>query len=163
MYLCVRACVRVCVCMITRSFSTFIASVCLQCKRYHSIDLAILGRLLADPGKPVTVVCVWRLGVDGGADIKRSLLVGIYKRISKEQLQPHSDHTSKLIAVDNTVAGVKPVLIYLLLVTASTIHFNDESSLKIVIYKHLLLVIFRNCYNSCYFHFHCSVVRNVFC
>jgi len=51
------------------------------------------------------------LGVDGGTDIKRSLLVGIYKRIGKEQLQPDNDHTSKLIAVDNSVAGFqKPVL-----------------------------------------------------
>jgi len=38
------------------------------------------------------------------------LLVGIYKRISKEQLQPGSDHTSKLVAADNSIAGVKPVI-----------------------------------------------------
>jgi len=55
------------------------------------------------------------LGVDGGSDIKHSLLVGIYKRIGKEQLQPDSDHTSKLIAVDNSVTGLqKPVLTCLL-------------------------------------------------
>ena len=50
------------------------------------------------------------LGVDGGSDIKRSLLVGIYKRIAKEPLQPNDDHTSKVIAVDNSVTGLhKPV------------------------------------------------------
>ena len=54
---------------------------------------------------------LWLLGVDGGADIKTSVLVGIYKRISKDQLQPEIDHTSKLIAVDNSIIGIhKPVL-----------------------------------------------------
>jgi len=53
-------------------------------------------------------VCL--LGVDGGVDIKRSLLVGIYKHISQEQLQPDADHTSKLVAVDNSITGLhKPV------------------------------------------------------
>jgi len=78
--------------------------------------------------KPRMVICVWLLGVDGGTDIKRSLLVGIYKRISRDQLQPDSDHTAKLIAVDSSISGIKPVLyitsydmiqIYILLVYSS--------------------------------------------
>jgi len=51
------------------------------------------------------------LGVDGGSDIKRSLLLGIYKRIAKEPLRPNDDHTLKIIAVDNSVTGLhKPVI-----------------------------------------------------
>jgi len=53
---------------------------------------------------------VLSLGVDGGSDIKRSLLVGIYKRIAIEPLRPNDDHTSRIIAVDNSVTGLhKPV------------------------------------------------------
>jgi len=50
--------------------------------------------------------------------------VGIYKRISKEQLQPDKDHTSKLIAVDNSIAGLnKPVFTYLLHISFIAVGF----------------------------------------
>ena len=70
------------------------------------------------------------LGVDGGADINRSMLVGIYKRISKEQLQPNSDHTSKLVAVDNSIAGPqKPVPTYLVCLLCS-----KQASLRLLVF-----------------------------
>jgi len=92
-------------------------------------------------------LCV--LGVDGGVDIKQSLLVGIYKRISRVQLQPDHDHTSKLIAVDNSIAGLKLVPAYLLTLyvsyQSSTVHFSNWLASwlwKIIfIFKILLLVI----------------------
>lgn len=48
-------------------------------------------------------------GVDGGEDIPRETLVGIYERIRNRELDTNEDHVSQVQKVEKLITGKKPV------------------------------------------------------
>lgn len=54
-------------------------------------------------------MCCQLLGIDGGDDINRELLVGIYERTSKTPFKPAADHVTQVMKVEQMIVGKKPV------------------------------------------------------
>ncbi|XP_059879114.1 IQ motif and SEC7 domain-containing protein 1 isoform X2 [Delphinus delphis] len=48
-------------------------------------------------------------GVDDGEDIPREMLIGIYERIRKRELETNEDHVSQVQKVEKLIVGKKPI------------------------------------------------------
>jgi len=48
-------------------------------------------------------------GIDGGDDISREMLVGIYDRTSQTPFKPAADHVTQVMKVEQMIVGKKPV------------------------------------------------------
>jgi len=48
-------------------------------------------------------------GIDGGDDISREMLVGIYDRMSQTPFKPAADHVTQVMKVEQMIVGKKPV------------------------------------------------------
>jgi len=48
-------------------------------------------------------------GIDGGDDINRDILVGIYDRTSRTPFKPAADHVTQVMKVEQMIVGKKPV------------------------------------------------------
>jgi len=48
-------------------------------------------------------------GIDGGEDINRDILVGIYDRTSRTPFKPAADHVTQVMKVEQMIVGKKPV------------------------------------------------------
>jgi len=55
------------------------------------------------------VVCWWLIGIDGGEDVNREILVGIYDRTSRTPFKPAADHVTQVMKVEQMIVGKKPV------------------------------------------------------
>ena len=49
------------------------------------------------------------VGIDGGNDIDRDLLAGIYERTSAVPFKPAADHVTQVMKVEQMIIGKKPV------------------------------------------------------
>jgi len=54
-------------------------------------------------------VCCRLTGIDGGDDINRDILVGIYDRTSRTPFKPAADHVTQVMKVEQMIVGKKPV------------------------------------------------------
>ena len=54
-------------------------------------------------------MCCWSTGIDGGEDVKRDILVGIYDRTSRTPFKPAADHVTQVMKVEQMIVGKKPV------------------------------------------------------
>jgi IQ motif/SEC7 domain-containing protein len=48
-------------------------------------------------------------GIDGGEDIDRDMLAGIYDRTSSMPFKPAADHVTQVMKVEQMIIGKKPV------------------------------------------------------
>jgi len=55
------------------------------------------------------VVCWWSTGIDGGEDVSRDILIGIYDRTSRTPFKPAADHVTQVMKVEQMIVGKKPV------------------------------------------------------
>jgi len=51
----------------------------------------------------------WLIGIDGGDDVSRDILVGIYDRTTRTPFKPASDHVTQVMKVEQMIVGKKPV------------------------------------------------------
>lgn len=57
----------------------------------------------------MSVVYCWLIGIDGGDDVSRDILVGIYDRTSTTPFKPAADHVTQVMKVEQMIVGKKPV------------------------------------------------------
>jgi len=67
--------------------------------------------------------CYLLTGIDGGEDINRDILVGIYDRTSRTPFKPAADHVTQVMKVEQMIVGKKPVSAYF--------HFHLHWCLKV--------------------------------
>jgi len=82
-------------------------------------------------------VCYWLIGIDGGDDINRDFLVGIYDRTSKTPFKPAADHVSQVMKVEQMIVGKKPVSLLSVSLSSLVIQLGSTS----------LVVVFLLCFH----------------